>query len=48
MIENDFVNPEHEIYMRNKLVENNFKLVYCKNESSYWNKANFFEAYKKF
>ena len=34
--------------MRNKLVENNFKLVYCKNESPYWNKANFFEAYKRF
>ena len=49
-IENDYTNIVHEKFMRDKLIENNFKLVYCKNIcNELWNnKLNFFEVYKKY
>lgn len=50
LVENDYINPEHEEYIKNKLIENGFKLVYCKNiiNECWKNKENFFEVWKKY
>jgi FkbM family methyltransferase len=49
IIENDF-KIEHEKFVKNRLIENGFKIVYCQNINSPYNwpyKFNFYEVYKK-
>lgn len=51
IIENDFKKNEHEKFVKDTLINNNFKIVYCKNINSPYNwpyKFNFYEVYKKY
>ena len=50
IIENDFKKIEDEKFVKDKLVENGFRIVYCQNINSPFNwsyKFNFYEVYKK-